>query len=219
MLKTLGLTNAPLRPYDLTLNSMDGKRLHADKVIDLPIWLGTIELEQPLVVVDRLHVDDALKAFRAVVDLDTNTVTLKGTGDIGAHRVEEMYTTRISLTVRVIPGGSIATARPLPDALMDLPDQVASLERQLWAAQTEATAAVRSVAHAITARENAESFLKAANAEVDSLRMGIKLFRDSNAKNDLMISSVQSSMEQHTEELKRLHCEVHARDAFIATLN
>ncbi|KAI9990797.1 hypothetical protein PInf_018388 [Phytophthora infestans] len=113
MLKTLGLTNAPLRPYDLTLNSMDGKRLHADNVIDLPIWLGALELEQPLVVVDRLHVDgilgtDALKAFRAVVDLDTYTVTLKGTGDefpIGSPRVEEMYTTRISSTVRVIPGG------------------------------------------------------------------------------------------------------------------
>ncbi|KAL3658587.1 hypothetical protein V7S43_016471 [Phytophthora oleae] len=68
---------------------------------------------RPFVVIDKLHVDvilgtDTLKAYRAVVDLDTNTVTLKDTKEvfpIGSPRVEEMYTARISSTVRLCPGG------------------------------------------------------------------------------------------------------------------
>ncbi|GMF37219.1 unnamed protein product [Phytophthora fragariaefolia] len=54
------------------------------------------------VVVDRLHVHailgtDELKAFRAVIDLDTNVMTLKESREIfplGAPRVEEMHVTR-----------------------------------------------------------------------------------------------------------------------------
>ncbi|KAE8953253.1 hypothetical protein PR001_g32952, partial [Phytophthora rubi] len=44
----------------------------------------------------------------AVVDLDENVVTLKSTGEkfaIGSPRVEEMYSSRISSTVRIRPGG------------------------------------------------------------------------------------------------------------------
>ncbi|KAE8877985.1 hypothetical protein PF005_g16704 [Phytophthora fragariae] len=68
---------------------------------------------RPFIVVDKLHIDvilgtDALKAFRAVVDLDENSVTLKDTGEkfsIGSPSVEEMYSTKISSTVRIRPGG------------------------------------------------------------------------------------------------------------------
>ncbi|KAI9986302.1 hypothetical protein PInf_025240 [Phytophthora infestans] len=79
----------------------------------------------------------------------------------------------------------------------------------LWAAQTEAAAAVRSVAPEIMARENAEAFLKAANAEVEALRKDVKILHESNAKKDAMLA----------KDLTRLHCAVQARDAFIATLN
>ncbi|KAI9998207.1 hypothetical protein PInf_002546 [Phytophthora infestans] len=113
----------------------------------------------------------------------------------------------------------LAAVQPLSNALSALPDRVVSLERQLRAAQTEAAAAVRSVAPGIMTRENAEAYLKAASAEVKALRKDVKILRESNAKNNAMLASVQSSMEQHSEDLKRLHCEVQARDAVIATLN
>ncbi|KAE8966851.1 hypothetical protein PR002_g28242 [Phytophthora rubi] len=68
---------------------------------------------RPFTVVEKLHIDvilgtDDLKAFRAIVDLDENVVTLKSTGEkfaIGSPRVEEMYSSRISSTVRIRPGG------------------------------------------------------------------------------------------------------------------
>ncbi|GMF27675.1 unnamed protein product [Phytophthora fragariaefolia] len=68
---------------------------------------------RPFIVIDKLHIDvilgtDALKAFRGVVDLDENSVTLKDTGEkfsIGSPRVEEMYATKICSTVRIRPGG------------------------------------------------------------------------------------------------------------------
>ncbi|KAE9096102.1 hypothetical protein PF002_g16649 [Phytophthora fragariae] len=64
------------------------------------------------VVVDRLHVNailgtDTLKAFRAVIDLDENIMTLKDSGEVivlGSPRVEEMYKTRIASAVRLLPG-------------------------------------------------------------------------------------------------------------------
>ncbi|POM75025.1 Hypothetical protein PHPALM_7922 [Phytophthora palmivora] len=60
-----------------------------------------------------MHVDvilgtDSLRQFRAVVDLDTSTVTLKDTGEVfslGTPRVEEVYSARVSSTIRVCPGG------------------------------------------------------------------------------------------------------------------
>ncbi|ETK77027.1 hypothetical protein L915_16669, partial [Phytophthora nicotianae] len=57
--------------------------------------LGSLEKTVPFVVVDQLHVDailgtDALKEFKAVIDLEDNVVTLKETGEafpIGSPRV------------------------------------------------------------------------------------------------------------------------------------
>lgn len=68
---------------------------------------------ESFVVVDRLRVDvilgtDTLKAYRAVIDLDENTATLKSTCEVfplGSPRVEETCTSRISSTVRLRPGG------------------------------------------------------------------------------------------------------------------
>ncbi|KAI9980001.1 hypothetical protein PInf_027027 [Phytophthora infestans] len=104
----------------------------------------------------------------------------------------------------------LAAVQPLPDALSALRDR-----RLLRAAQAEAAAAVRSVASEIMGRESVEAYLKAANAEVEALRKDVKVLRESNVKNDVMLTSAQSTMEQHSEDLKRLH----SRDAFIATLN
>ncbi|GMF28614.1 unnamed protein product [Phytophthora fragariaefolia] len=64
-------------------------------------------------VVDRLHVHallgtDALKAFRAVIDMEENVMMLKETGEtirLGTPRVEEMYVSRTNSTVRLCPGG------------------------------------------------------------------------------------------------------------------
>ncbi|KAI9983344.1 hypothetical protein PInf_007356 [Phytophthora infestans] len=113
----------------------------------------------------------------------------------------------------------LAAVQPLPDALSALPERVADLERQLRFAQSEAAAAVRSVAPERMARENAEAFLKAANAEIEVLHHNVKILRESNAKNDAMLATVQATMERHAEDLNRLHCEVQARDVFINTLH
>ncbi|KAE9327482.1 hypothetical protein PR003_g16010 [Phytophthora rubi] len=113
MLKLVGRGDDPLRPCRRDLNSASGHPLRIRGAIDLPLQLGSREIMRPFIVVDKLHIDvilgtDALKAFRAVVDLDENSVTLKDTGEkfsIGSPRVEEMYSTKISSTVRIRPGG------------------------------------------------------------------------------------------------------------------
>ncbi|KAE9323802.1 hypothetical protein PF008_g17266 [Phytophthora fragariae] len=113
MLKLIGRAYAPLRPCRRDLNSASGHPLRIKGAIDLPLQLGSLEKTRPFIVVEKLHIDvslgtDALKAFRAVVDLDENVVTLKSTGEkfsIGSPRVEEMYSSRISSTVRIRPGG------------------------------------------------------------------------------------------------------------------
>ncbi|KAE9180298.1 hypothetical protein PF004_g24881 [Phytophthora fragariae] len=89
-------------------------------------------MTRPFIVVDKLHIDvilgtDALKAFRAVVDLDENVVTLKDTGEtfsIGSPRVEEMYSTKISSTVRICPGGQ---ALVVTDVLGDVAEETTVL--------------------------------------------------------------------------------------------
>ncbi|KAG3086001.1 hypothetical protein PI125_g19067 [Phytophthora idaei] len=58
---------------------------------DLPLKLGSLEMMLTFIVVSRFHVDaildtDTLKAFRAVINLDSNTMTLKDTGE--AFRLE-----------------------------------------------------------------------------------------------------------------------------------
>ncbi|KAE8899137.1 hypothetical protein PF001_g4415 [Phytophthora fragariae] len=113
MLKLIGRADAPLRPSRRDLNSASGHPLRIKGAIDLPLQLGSLEKMRPFIVVEKLHIDvilgtDDLKAFRAVVDLDENVVTLKSTGEkfaIGSPRVEEMYSSRISSTVRIRPGG------------------------------------------------------------------------------------------------------------------
>ncbi|OWZ08181.1 hypothetical protein PHMEG_00019316 [Phytophthora megakarya] len=105
VLKRVGRADTPLRPCDNPLNGVTGNKIGMKGTIDLPL--------QPFVVVDRLHVDanlgtDALKAFRAVIDLDENTVTLKSIYEVfrlGSPRVEEAYSARMGSTIRLRPGG------------------------------------------------------------------------------------------------------------------
>ncbi|KAG3217947.1 hypothetical protein PC129_g11248 [Phytophthora cactorum] len=66
----------------------------------------------PFVVADHLFVDailgtDSLRAFRAVIDLEEQKMTLKGTGDViplGATRVEETYAASVKSPMRLEPG-------------------------------------------------------------------------------------------------------------------
>ncbi|ETN00296.1 hypothetical protein PPTG_24275 [Phytophthora nicotianae INRA-310] len=110
VLRRLGRDSEPLRPYKGTLDS--GSRHALRGVIDLPVTLETLEKMLPFVVTDHLFVDailgtDSLKAFRAVIDLEEQSMTLKGTGDViplGVTRVEETYAATISSSVRLEPG-------------------------------------------------------------------------------------------------------------------
>ncbi|ETP31057.1 hypothetical protein F442_20041 [Phytophthora nicotianae P10297] len=110
VLRRLGRDSEPLRPYKGTLDS--GSRHALRGVIDLPVTLETLEKTLPFVVTDHLFVDailgtDSLKAFRAVIDLEEQSMTLKGTGDViplGVTRVEETYAATISSSVRLEPG-------------------------------------------------------------------------------------------------------------------
>ncbi|OWZ13530.1 putative membrane protein [Phytophthora megakarya] len=110
-----------------SLNGITGHKIGAKGVIDLPLRLGSLEMDRPFVVVHRLHVDailgtDTLKAFRAVIDLDDNTLTLKTTNEVfklGSPRVEESHLSRISLMVRLRPGGQ---AIVVTDVIGNLPE-------------------------------------------------------------------------------------------------
>ncbi|KAG2900394.1 hypothetical protein PC117_g21988 [Phytophthora cactorum] len=86
VLKRLGRPSEPLRPYMGSLNSVSGHAIRISGVIDLPVTLGTLERALPFVVTDHLFVDailgtDSLRAFRAVIDLEKQNMTLKGTGE------------------------------------------------------------------------------------------------------------------------------------------
>ncbi|KAE9007638.1 hypothetical protein PF002_g7697 [Phytophthora fragariae] len=113
VLKRVGRADTPLRPSNKDLYGVTGHKLRIRGEIDLPLRVGSLEVMRPFVVVDRLHVDtilgtDTLKELRAVIDLEENKLTLKGTGEVfplGAPRVEEMHSTRIRSTVRLRPGG------------------------------------------------------------------------------------------------------------------
>ncbi|KAE8883743.1 hypothetical protein PF007_g22418 [Phytophthora fragariae] len=113
VLEKLGLAKAPLRPHHGSLNGVSGHPLHILGEIELPLRIGTLEKLRTFAVVDRLHVHallgtDALKAFRAVIDMEESVMTLKETGEtfrLGASRVEEMYVSRINSTIRLCPGG------------------------------------------------------------------------------------------------------------------
>ncbi|KAG4042204.1 hypothetical protein PC123_g22297 [Phytophthora cactorum] len=87
VLKRLGRPSEPLRPYMGSLNSVSGHAIRISGVIDLPVTLGTLERALPFVVTDHLFVDailgtDSLRAFRAVIDLEKQYMTLKGTGEV-----------------------------------------------------------------------------------------------------------------------------------------
>ncbi|KAG2797737.1 hypothetical protein PC119_g23818 [Phytophthora cactorum] len=92
--------------------SLVDKRIRVSGVIDLPVTLGTLERTLPFVVADHLFVDailgtDSLRAFRAVIDLEEQKMTLKGTGDViplGATRVEETYAASVKSPMRLEPG-------------------------------------------------------------------------------------------------------------------
>ncbi|OWY93652.1 hypothetical protein PHMEG_00036875, partial [Phytophthora megakarya] len=125
--KRIGRAYTPLRPCDSSFNGVTGHNIGAKGVIDLPLRLGSLEMNRPFVVVHRLHVDailgtDTLKAFRAVIELDDNTLTLKTTNEVfqlGSPRVEESHLSRISLTVRLRPGGQ---AIVVTDVIGNLPE-------------------------------------------------------------------------------------------------
>ncbi|KAG4052118.1 hypothetical protein PC123_g12692 [Phytophthora cactorum] len=112
VLKRLGRASEPLRPYTGSLNSGSGHEIRVSGVIDLPVTLGTLERTLPFVVADYLFVDailgtGSLRAFRVVIDLEEQKMTLKGTGDViplGATRVEETYAASVNSSVRLEPG-------------------------------------------------------------------------------------------------------------------
>ncbi|KAE9333721.1 hypothetical protein PF008_g14317 [Phytophthora fragariae] len=99
VLAKLVLAKAPLRPYHGSLNGVSGHPLHIRGEIELLLRIGTLEKLRTFAVVDHLHVHallgtDALKAFRAVIDMEESIMTLKETGEtirLGTPRVEEMY--------------------------------------------------------------------------------------------------------------------------------
>ncbi|OWZ17279.1 hypothetical protein PHMEG_0008799 [Phytophthora megakarya] len=94
VLKRIGRENESLGPCDKSLNGVTGHKIGMQ-------------------VVDRLDVDailgtDTLKAFRAVIDLDDNTLNLKTTNEVfqlGSPTAEEFHLSRVSSTIRLQPGG------------------------------------------------------------------------------------------------------------------
>ncbi|KAG3145329.1 hypothetical protein PC128_g24241 [Phytophthora cactorum] len=112
VLKRLGRASEPLRPYTGSLNSVLGHAIRVSGVIDLPVTLETLVWTLPFVVADHLFVDailgtDSLRAFCAVIDLEEQNMTMKGTGDVilfGATRVEETYATSVNSPVHPEPG-------------------------------------------------------------------------------------------------------------------
>ncbi|KAE9270721.1 hypothetical protein PF001_g28685 [Phytophthora fragariae] len=113
VLKQIGLANAPLRPYEGSLNGVTGFPLKIRGEIDLPLRLGVVTRSQTFAVVEKLHVHailgtDTLKDFRAVIDVEEGLMMLKGSGEsipLGTPRVEETYVSRVASTVRLCPGG------------------------------------------------------------------------------------------------------------------
>ncbi|KAE9035302.1 hypothetical protein PR001_g6763 [Phytophthora rubi] len=131
-LKRLGLFKAPLRPYKGSLKDVSGGSLRIKGELELTLRMGARYELRTFVVVDRLHVNAilgtyTLKAFRAVIDLDENIMTLKDSGEVialGPPRVEEMYVTRIASAVRLRPGGQ---ALVVTDVMGQAPDETTVL--------------------------------------------------------------------------------------------
>ncbi|KAG4042192.1 hypothetical protein PC123_g22310 [Phytophthora cactorum] len=125
VLHRIGKAEEPLGPYEQSLR-------------------GVGRPENPHTRIDRLRVDailgtDALQAFRAVIDLDDSTLTLKSTGEVfrlGSSLVEEMFVARIGSTMHLPPGGQALVRTEVqgraPDGLTvlvkGLPDLDATLK-------------------------------------------------------------------------------------------
>ncbi|KAG2970315.1 hypothetical protein PC118_g16949 [Phytophthora cactorum] len=67
------------------MKSVIGPNIQIKGMIDLHLKLGSLEKTRTFIVVDRLHVDailrtDMMKAFRTVINLACNAMTLKDTG-------------------------------------------------------------------------------------------------------------------------------------------
>ncbi|ETO59215.1 hypothetical protein F444_22413 [Phytophthora nicotianae P1976] len=122
-----GRSTEPPRGYAPSLNAVTGHSLKTRGVIDLPLRLGLLEKTISFVVVDQLHVDvmfgiDALREFKAMINLEDNLAKLKGTGEaspIGSPRVEESYHARISSSVRICPGGQALVAANIAGTVED----------------------------------------------------------------------------------------------------
>ncbi|KAG2993463.1 hypothetical protein PC121_g13363 [Phytophthora cactorum] len=95
VLKRSGRASETMREYYQSLNAVSGHLQKIGIIIDLPLHLSSHERMNSFVVIDQLPVDailgtDALKNFKAVVDLDESTLSQKGTGGvfpIGAPRL------------------------------------------------------------------------------------------------------------------------------------
>ncbi|EGZ27487.1 hypothetical protein PHYSODRAFT_410417, partial [Phytophthora sojae] len=95
VLKWLGRSAETLRPYTGGLDSVTGHEVQIKGEIDLPVTLGSVE---------KLLL---FASFRAVIDMEAQTMTLKDTGEViplGETRVEESYSASVAATVRLEPG-------------------------------------------------------------------------------------------------------------------
>ncbi|EGZ11352.1 hypothetical protein PHYSODRAFT_520508, partial [Phytophthora sojae] len=131
VLARLGLSKASLRPYHGGLNGVSGNKLRIIGEIDLPLRLGSLENLRGFV------------AFRAVIDLDENIMTLKESGETfppGSPRVEEVYVSRIASSVRLCPGGQALVVSDLageaPEGANVLIEGVPGLDSKAKVART-----------------------------------------------------------------------------------
>ncbi|OWZ21655.1 hypothetical protein PHMEG_0003765 [Phytophthora megakarya] len=170
----IGRSNDPLHPCDNSLNGVTGHKINMKGTIDLPLRLGSIEIVRPFVVVSRLHVDailgtDTLKAFRAVVDLDDSTLTLKTTNEVfqlGSPRVEEYHASKMSATsekllvevcnastedVVIRKGTTVAVATLVPEAAFTYGDNNPSGDAS---SQNQVSRSTREVISAASGVEN-----------------------------------------------------------------
>ncbi|OWZ16733.1 hypothetical protein PHMEG_0009428 [Phytophthora megakarya] len=111
VLRRVGRADEPLRTYHGSLDSVSGHSIQVCGMIDLPVTLGSVEKTLPFVVVNHLHVDailgaDTSRAFRAVIDLEEQSLIQKRCGEVvplGDSRIEECYVTGIATTMKLAP--------------------------------------------------------------------------------------------------------------------
>lgn len=125
VLKRLGRTNEPLRPYDGMERSSSGHHLRIRGWIRLSLKLGSMEVTLNLLVAEKVHMDailgvDALSAFGAVIDVAEKTLTLKSTKEIlplGVMVVHQTYLSKMAASIRLPPRGqALVMANVVGDA-------------------------------------------------------------------------------------------------------